>query len=169
MLSRLQNLVFILLFVAVIGLLGWLSEQHSIEVDLTWGNRNSLTEASVNALQALDKPVKITAFVRDGNKAVQDIIKDMVERYQRHKPDIDISFLNPDLVPQLVREHGITVDGEILVQYGLRQETLDRERSDQRHRQPPKQPVGLGLAAAMAGQESRQHGAEHDWPGNPEL
>ena len=124
MLSRLQNLVFVILFVAVIGLLGWLSEQHSVEVDLTWGNRNSLTEASVNALQALDKPVRITAFVRDGNKAVQDIIKDLVERYQRHKPDIDISFLNPDLVPQLVREHGITVDGEILVQYGLRQETL---------------------------------------------
>ena len=124
MMSRLQNLIFIVLFVAVIGLLGWLSEQHSVQVDLTWGDRNSLTEASVNALKVLDKQITITAFVRDGNKAVHDIIKDLIERYQRHKQDIELTFLNPDLVPQLVREHGITVDGEILVQYGLRQETL---------------------------------------------
>jgi len=124
MMARIQNLIFIALFLGVMGLLGWLTERHSMQLDLTWGNRNSLTEASVSALQELDQPIAITAFVRDSSKAVHDIVKDLVERYQRHKPDIELSFLNPDVVPQLVREHGITVDGEILVQYGKRQETL---------------------------------------------
>ena len=124
MLSRIQNLIFIVLFLTAIGLLGWLSERHSMEYDLTWGKRNSLTEASANALQALDKPITITAFVRDDSKAIHDLINDLIERYHQHKTDIDLKFINPDLVPQLVREHGITVDGQILVQYGNRQETL---------------------------------------------
>ncbi|MCW8964699.1 MAG: GldG family protein, partial [Gammaproteobacteria bacterium] len=113
MMVRIQNLIFIVLFLSIMGLLGWLTERHSVQLDLTWGNRNSLTEASVNALKELDQPITITAFVRDSSKVVHDITKDLVERYQRHKPDIELSFLNPDLVPQLVREHGITVDGEV--------------------------------------------------------
>jgi ABC-type uncharacterized transport system involved in gliding motility auxiliary subunit len=124
MLSRIQNLIFIALFLTAIGLLGWLSERHSMDYDLTWGKRNSLTEASVNALQALDKPITITAFVRDDSKAIHDLVNDLIERYQQHKSDIDLKFINPDLVPQLVREHSITVDGQILVLYGNRQETL---------------------------------------------
>ena len=130
MLSRLQNLIFITLFLTVIGLLGWLSERHSMEYDLTWGKRNSLTEASVNALQALDKPITITAFVRDDSKTIHDLINNLIERYHRHKADIDLKFINPDLVPQLVREHGITVDGQILVQYGNRQETLQNSSEE---------------------------------------
>lgn len=131
MLSRIQNLVFIVLFLLAMGLLGWLSQRHSMEFDLTWGQRNSLTEASVNVIKELDKPIKITAFARDNSKAVRDIIKDLVKRYLQHKSDIELTFLNPDLVPQLVREHGITVDGEILVQYGNRQETL--QNPDEKH------------------------------------
>jgi hypothetical protein len=131
MLGRIQNLIFILLFLVAMGMLGWLSQRHSAEFDLTWGKRNSLTEASVNIIKVLDKPVTVTAFVRDSNKAVHDIIQDLIKRYLHHKPDIELTFLNPDLVPQLVREHGITVDGEILVQYGSRQETL--QNPDEKH------------------------------------
>lgn len=120
---RLQNMVFVVLFLAVIGLLAWLSERYQYEFDLTWGNRNSLTETSIRLVQQLDKPIRITAFVRDDNKAVRDLIEKIIERYRRHKPDMTAEYLNPDLVPQLVGEHGITVDGELLVQYGKRQET----------------------------------------------
>jgi ABC-type uncharacterized transport system involved in gliding motility auxiliary subunit len=124
MLARLQNLVFILLFLVFMGLTVWLAEQKSHEFDLTWGNRNSLTETSASLLEKLDQPITITAFVRDDSKTIRDLISDLVERYRRHKADITLEFLNPDLVPQLVREHGITVDGQLLVQYGNRQETL---------------------------------------------
>ena len=124
MLARLQNLVFVILFLAVMGLLLWLTKQHSVELDLTWGNRNSLTEASAKVLDQLEQKISVTAFVRDDSKAVRDLITDLLQRYQRHKADIELKFLNPDLVPQLVREHGISIDGQLLVQYGDRQETL---------------------------------------------
>ena len=124
MLARLQNIVFILLFLAAMVLLVWLAEKNSYEFDLTWGSRNSLTETSASLVKKLDQPVKITAFVREDSKTIRDLITDLVERYHQHKSDITLKFLNPDLVPQLVREHGISVDGQLLVQYGNRQETL---------------------------------------------
>lgn len=122
--ERLQNIVFTILLLTVIGLLAWASEKYKYSFDLTWGNRNSLTETSIKTIQQLDRPLAITAFVRGGSKGVRDLISDLVERYHRHKADISLKFHEPDLVPQLVREHGITVDGELLVQYGNRQETL---------------------------------------------
>ncbi len=121
--SRLQNMVFVVLFMTIMGLLAWLSNRYPYEFDLTWGNRNSLTETSVRLVQQLDKPVKVTAFARDDNKSIRDLIEKIIGRYQRHKSDMKVEYLNPDLVPQLVSEHGITVDGELLVQYGKRQET----------------------------------------------
>ena len=124
MLARLQNIVFVILFLTAMGLIVWLAEKNSYELDLTWGKRNSLTEASVAVLGKLDQRITITAFVRDDSKTMHDLISDLVERYHRHKPDIELKFINPDLVPELVREHGITVDGQLLVQYGKRQETL---------------------------------------------
>ena len=124
MLARLQNLVFILLFLVFMGLIVWLAEQKYYEFDLTWGNRNSLTETSASLLEKLEQPISITAFVREDSKTIRDLISDLIERYHRHKSDITLEFLNPDLVPQLVREHGITVDGQLLVHYGNRQETL---------------------------------------------
>ncbi len=123
MMSRLQNIIFVVLFMAVMGLLAWLSERYQYEFDLTWGNRNSLTKASIKLVQQLDEPVTVTAFVRDDSRGIRDLIAKVIGRYQRHKSDMELEYLNPDRVPQLVREHGITVDGELLVQYGKRQET----------------------------------------------
>lgn len=108
----------------MIGLSGWVSERYSFEIDLTAGHRNSLTKASISVVSRLNKSLSITTFVRDSSKGTRDRVNDLVERYRRHKPDIQFKSINPDLAPQLVREHGISVDGEILVRYDKRQETL---------------------------------------------
>ena len=126
MVSRLQNILFVIFFLTFMGLLAWLSERYRYEFDLTWGNRNSLTETSVKLVQQLDGPVMITAFIRDESKGIRDLVTRVIERYRQHKPDIKLEYLNPDRVPQMVREYGITIDGELLVQYGKRQETIQK-------------------------------------------
>jgi ABC-type uncharacterized transport system involved in gliding motility auxiliary subunit len=45
-------------------------------------------------------------------------------RYQRYKPDIALQFVNPDLLPDQVRQLDISVDGELYVEYGGRGEKL---------------------------------------------
>ena len=49
-------------------------------------------------------------------------IQELVQRYRRHKPDIELGFVNPESVPDRVRELGITVDGELIIEYDGRSE-----------------------------------------------
>ncbi|WNV06171.1 GldG family protein [Candidatus Methylospira mobilis] len=113
---RLQNLAFLCLFLTITGLLGWLSTRYVAEFDWTAGNRNTLSEASRKVVDLLDSPVNITVFARE-EKVLRDRIKDQLERYQRYNKSVTCRFINPDTQPTQVREQGITVDGELLLEY----------------------------------------------------
>ncbi|QSA96461.1 GldG family protein [Methylococcus sp. EFPC2] len=126
---RLQNLVFTLLFLGVIGLVGWLSTRYSTQFDWTAGGRNTLSEASVKVLGLLKEPVKVTAYARE-EKALRDRIGEQVGRFSRQKPDLSLSFVNPDTQPDQVRELGIAVDGELRIEYqGRSEEVQDASES----------------------------------------
>lgn len=120
---RLQNLAFTLLFLAVVGLLGWLSTRYSAQFDWTAGNRMSLSEASRKVLDLLEGPVTITAYARE-EKALRERIGDQVGRFSRHKQDLTLGFVNPDTQPDKVRELGISVDGELRIEYQGRSEEV---------------------------------------------
>ncbi len=122
---RLQNLIFLLLFSLVIGLLAWLSTRYSIRVDWTVGGRNTLSEPSRTLLARLGEPVRITAYARD-NPTLRDGINRLIERYRRDKPDLTLVFVNPDLLPDRVRELGVTLDGELYVEYRGRGEKVQQ-------------------------------------------
>lgn len=120
---KLQNITFIILFLAVIGLLAWLSQRYSIDADWTATGRNTLNEATVKLLSRMDKQVNITAFARESQLlTTRQAINQFINRYQKHKPDIKLTFINPDTSPDITRQLGITVDGELVVEYAGRKE-----------------------------------------------
>lgn len=116
---RIQNMVFLVLFLAIIGLLAWLSHRYSFESDWTSTGRHTLSDTSITLLSRIEGPVQITAFA---HKEVQPAIKEFINRYQKHKPDIALSFVNPDFYPDKTREMGITVEGELVITYQGRSE-----------------------------------------------
>ena len=120
---RLQNLLFTLLFLAVVGLLGWLSTRYSAQFDWTASHRHTLSEGSRKVLDLLQGPVTITAYARE-NPQTRERIGDRVGRYSRFKKDIKLVFVNPDTQPDKVRELGITTDGELVVEYQGRTDKL---------------------------------------------
>ncbi len=120
---RWQNFIFTLLFLVLVGLLAWVSKRFDFQWDWTANHRHTLSQASLKVLDRLEAPVKITAFARESNE-IRGPIRDLVERYQRHYPQITLEFVNPDLHPDQVRELGITVDGELRIEYGKRSELL---------------------------------------------
>jgi ABC-type uncharacterized transport system involved in gliding motility auxiliary subunit len=120
---RLQNLVFTLLFLTLIGLAAWLSTRYQRQFDWTANARNTLSEASVKVLDMLQGPVTVTAYARE-DKALRDRIGDQVGRYSRHKADFQLNFVNPDTQPAQVRELGISTDGELRVEYQGRSEKV---------------------------------------------
>ncbi len=121
--QRLQNLIFLVLFLAIIGLLAWLSTRYTLESDWTSNNRNTLSDASIALLATLDKPVKVVAFVREGSLS-REAISELLSRYQRNRADIELIFTNPDTDPQAVREQGITLEGELVIHYGDKRENI---------------------------------------------
>lgn len=121
----LQHLLFLLLFGLLIGLLAWLSYRYPLQADWTFSTRNSLSESSQQVLASLSQPVRITAFARD-NAALRDGISRLIARYQRLKSDLQLIFVNPDLLPDRVRELGISLDGELYLQYQGRSEKVQR-------------------------------------------
>ena len=122
---RVQNALFFLLFGLVITLLAWLSVHYSMQADWTAGSRNTLSEASQMLLKRLDGPIQITAYARD-NPSLRGGISRLVSRYQRYKPDLSLTFVNPDLLPEQVRKLGITMDGELYLEYHGRGERLQQ-------------------------------------------
>lgn len=122
---RLQNILFLLLLLTAIGLLGWLSQRYSYQADWTVNRRNTLSEASTKLLQRMPGPIHITAFARDTNLLpARRKVRELIERYQHSKPDIKLHFVDPNTEPDRVRSEGITVNGELIVEYQKRREHI---------------------------------------------
>ena len=113
-----QNSFFILLFFALILLIGILSNQFVFVKDMTQASRSILTKGSIEILESMNGPINMTVFATNDDANKGDNFKkgllDFVAKYQREKKDITISFINPTLEPKLVEELGIRTDGEVI-------------------------------------------------------
>ena len=124
---RLQNIIFVTLFLAIIGLLAWLSNQYNINSDWTKNNRNTLSDASIKLLQQIPAPITITTFIPDGNLiSNRKYIKELISKYQKHNKNITLKIINPDTSPDLVRQLKVTNYGEVVVEYEGRNEHITR-------------------------------------------
>lgn len=120
---RLANIVFVLLFLIAVGLLQWLSRAYSLRFDFTGTARHSLSEASIAAADRLAGPVKITAFASQRGES-RARIRELLSRYQRHKADIELNFIDPDESPDKVRAAGVQHDGELFIEHADAKERL---------------------------------------------
>jgi ABC-type uncharacterized transport system involved in gliding motility auxiliary subunit len=120
---QLQNLIFVVGLLVMVGLLAWLSTRYSIEADWTRGGRNTLSLDSRQLLDEMPDDIHITAFATENN-VVREHIRDLLARYQRYKPGVDLQFVNPDAEPDRTRDLGITMDGELLIAYQGRSEKI---------------------------------------------
>lgn len=124
---RFQNIVFIILFSLIIGLLAWLSNKYKVEADWTANNRNSLSETSIKLLQQIPDPVKITTFIPEGNLlSNRKYIQELVAKYKKYKDDITLEIINPDTAPDKVRQMKVSNYGEVVVEYLGRNEHISQ-------------------------------------------
>jgi len=123
LLARLGDLLFHLLLLTAIGLLAWFSLQHDRQWDWSSGARNTLSETSQQLLARLDAPLNITCFAPE-NPLLRQQVREVIQRYQRYKPDVALEFINPESHPEQARQLGISLNGELLLEYKGRRETL---------------------------------------------
>jgi len=126
---RLANAGSVVLFLLVVALLMSLSRAYHVQFDWTATHRNTLSAASAEVVQRLEGPLQITAFARD-NRDLRARIEDLVGRYQRAQPLITLAWVDPDREPGRTREAGIKFDGELLIEYAGRRETVRRHTEE---------------------------------------
>ncbi len=156
-----QHRLFVALLLGIFCLAGVLAVRYDRAWDLTFNQRNQLSETSVALVKQLQAPVKITAFSR-GNPKVNRLISRLLRRYQRHG-DFSWTFKNPDAELDAVRRYGIQHDGELLLHYQgqiLRIDTLNETA------------ISRGLYRLLQGKTRRAvfvagHGEHNFKPDNP--
>lgn len=127
---RIMNLSFVVLFLLAVGLLQWLAREYHLQFDWTQEHRHSLAPASVAVVKRLKGPLEITAFASQRGQT-RRLIEDMVGRYQEYKPDIHLTFVDPDTSPERVRAAGVRYDGELVFKYGDATENLPPSQLDE--------------------------------------
>ncbi|MBL6749147.1 MAG: GldG family protein [Nevskia sp.] len=117
-----QQVVNGVLIAVVVGLLAWLSATYKLEIDWTYGHRNTLTQASRTFLKSLPDPVKFTAFLDSG--ADRREYEAWFERYRNAKPNVQIEFVDPARDPARVKQYNVESPGEVVVEYRNRREPV---------------------------------------------
>lgn len=122
---RLQGVLALLLFLGVIGLLGYLADTYNRRFDWTASGRNSLSDASRQVLEKLPEPVTATVFARPSPE-LRASLDDLLQRYAAASPKFTVSFVNPDQAPARVKELGIRADGTLVLELAGRREKLEQ-------------------------------------------
>ncbi|NOX43537.1 MAG: GldG family protein [Gammaproteobacteria bacterium] len=107
----------------MVGLIAWLSTRYTYQADWSANNRNSLSDASISLLKVIDGPVKITSYAKI-DESLRRQINNLITLYQYNKNDIDFMFVNPETEPDKTRELGVSVNGELIIEYEGRRENI---------------------------------------------
>jgi ABC-type uncharacterized transport system involved in gliding motility auxiliary subunit len=121
---RLHGWLFAVLVLLGAGAIGYLTARHDRVADWTFNSRVSMSPETRAVLAKFDGPVDIVSYASPQGDLRQTIAA-ALQRYQRAKPDLHLSFVDPQQDPAAMRNLGITVDGELILHYRDRQQRLD--------------------------------------------
>lgn len=128
-LTALRKLLFILLLLSIVGGLGYVAYRYPVQRDVTFVGMNSLEPASVDVLNNLTGVVKVTVYATEQDARLGDIrkiIREFFSLYQRYKPDIQLTYIDPEKESDKARAAHIQLNGEMIVEYAGRSEHLTK-------------------------------------------
>ena len=107
--------VYVLIVIAVLGLLNWLAQQHNKSVDTTANKRFSLSDQTKKVVGELKQDVKITYFDKGENFTRA---KDLLDRYDLLSTKLSVDYIDPDKKPEVATKMGVKTYGTIYVDSG---------------------------------------------------
>ena len=133
--------VSVLVFLAIVVAVNYLSARQNKRWDLTANRQNSLSEQTIKVLQGLDAPAKFTAFDQQTNL---DRFRNRLEEYRYNSKQVSVEYIDPDTRPVIAKEFDIQSYGTVVIDYKGRRE---RVTSDQ------EQELTNGLIKTVSGRE----------------
>ena len=121
---RMKNSFTTMISIVLIITLGWLSNNYILQIDITTSASNTLSLDSQKALNALPDPIRITAYIEKG-QSIRSQISQLVNLYKEKKSNLTLSFIDPQLNPEVAQAIDTNSEGIILIEYQNRIEKLD--------------------------------------------
>jgi ABC-type uncharacterized transport system involved in gliding motility auxiliary subunit len=109
--------IYILIVIAVLGLINWLANRHNKSVDTTSNKRFSLSDQTKKVVSNLKQDVKVTYFDKTSSFTQA---KDLLERYETLSPKLSVDYVDPDKKPQVAKSMGVKSYGTIMVDSGAK-------------------------------------------------
>ena len=116
--------VGVLVALAIVVIVNYLSARQNKRWDLTANRQNSLSEQSVKVLQSLSDPVKFTVFERQDN---MERFRNRLAEYSYNSKQVSVEYIDPDTKPVVAKEYGIEQYGTVVVEYMGRRERVSSD------------------------------------------
>ncbi|HTV86288.1 MAG TPA: DUF4350 domain-containing protein [Dyella sp.] len=121
---RLRGWLFALLVLAAAGAAGFLTSRHEVVSDWSYLGRASIPPQTRAILAKANGPIDMVSYASPQGDLRESVAR-ALKRYQQAKPDLHLSFVDPQKDPAAMRNLGITVDGELILHYRDREQRLD--------------------------------------------
>ncbi|MEQ1575788.1 MAG: GldG family protein, partial [Vicinamibacterales bacterium] len=116
--------VSVLVALAILVAVNYLSTRENKRWDLTAGRQNSLSEQTIKILQNLTEPVKFVAFDRQTD---MERFRTRLEAYAYQSKNVSAEYVDPDTKPIVAKEYEIQNYGTVVVEYKGRRERATSE------------------------------------------
>jgi len=109
--------LIIILVIAILVLINFISVKKHYRFDFTEGKIHSLSEQSVKVLKNLKNEVKIKCFFSKAHLG-RTKMENLMNIYAYHSNKINYEFIEPDKNPGLVKRYGISEEGTTIFEMG---------------------------------------------------
>ncbi|MBK1643640.1 ABC transporter [Thiocapsa imhoffii] len=121
----LADALFALLLCAILIAAGWLTARHDRYWDWSSQHVNSLGPESLAILEQLADPLHVTVFTEPTTPLARGIAQ-LLERYRQVLGDLRVEWVDPQQFPERTRDAGVTLVGQVLLDYRGRRERLEQ-------------------------------------------
>lgn len=110
------------LVLAILCVGSYLNFNHFVRKDLTKNKSHSLSDQTVKILKDLQQDVKLTVYVKTGER---DAIRPTIDSYLYQSKKVSVEYVDPDREPVRTKAAGIKKYGTVVVQSGKRESRVD--------------------------------------------
>jgi ABC-type uncharacterized transport system involved in gliding motility auxiliary subunit len=120
----------VLLFLAILVGVNWISDRQNKRWDLTEGGQFSLSDQTRQILRSLERPIAVKVFYRatDGSETT---LRDRLDQYAYESSQVSVEYVDPDRDPTTAKRYEIQQYGTVVFEYDGRIEraTVSDEQS----------------------------------------
>ncbi len=118
----LQQVVYIILILGILGLVNFLGYRHNFTYDTTKEKRHTLSSETVKIVREIREPVRVLGFFGEGesDREPKREFEDLISKYTALSPKIQYEHINYTLKPSVAKQYDVTMGGTVVLQRGDR-------------------------------------------------